>query len=335
MSRRFRRLARAFPGAGADTPAGIPMRGWVQILKRAWAETQRDMILLLAAGVAFYGFLSLFPAMIAAVTVWGLVAEPETVAEQAEWVTQVLPPDAASLVTGQMEAIIGQPQRSMGLGLVVALALALWSASAGVTNLIQALNVAYDEEETRSFVRRKLLALGMTLGAVLFAVVAIGLIAVVPLLLEHVLPSGGVSVIVQIGRWVGLVVGLIAALAVLYRWAPDRSAPRLSWVSVGAVSGTVVWVLASAGFSLYASNFASYSKTYGALAGVAVLMLWLWITALIVLVGAEINAEAEQQTIRDSTTGPPEPLGERGAVKADTRPDEEPVDAGPGAGVAR
>jgi membrane protein len=324
MSKPASTLEREYPGATADKPQQIPAKGWFQITKRAWAEAKLDQVPLLAAGVAFYSFLSLFPAMIAAVTVYGLVADPETVARQTEAISKALPKDAASLITKQMEAIASQPQQSLGLGLIIALALALWSASGGVGNIVTAVNLAYDEEETRGFVKRKALALAFTLGAILFVVVAVTLIAVTPVLLDAFIPDGALHMLLNAARWVGLVIAVAIALGVLYRYAPDRDSPKFKWVSVGAAVATVIWIVASLGFSLYVDNFGSYSKTYGALAGVAILMLWLWITAFIVLLGAEINAEAEQQTVKDTTVGPPAPLGERGAVKADNLPDEVP-----------
>ena len=308
------------PGSRAEAPTHIPKRGWFQVTKRAWAESKADQVPLLAAGVAFFSFLSLFPAMIAAVMVYGLVADPKTVADQAKQLSDALPKDAASLITGQMEAITKTPQQSLGLGLIIALVLALWSASGGVGNVMSAVNIAYDEEETRGFVKRKALAILFTLGAILFAVVAIVLIAVLPVLLDEFIPNGVVRVLIEVGRWVGLLVAVMVALAVLYRYAPDRDAPQLKWASVGAVVSTVIWLIASLGFSLYVDNFGSYGKTYGALAGVVVLLLWLWISMFVVLLGAEINAEAEQQTGVDTTVGEPRPRGSRNAVKADTLP---------------
>ncbi len=316
-------LERDYPGANAQKPREVPKRGWLQITKRAWAESKLDQVPLLAAGVAFFSFLSLFPAMIAAVTVYGLVATPETVARQTEAITEALPAAAADIITGQMDAITSQPQQSLGLGLVIALVLALWSASGGVGNMVTAVNLAYDEEESRGFVKRKLLSLAFTLGAILFIAVAVALIAVLPPVLDAFIPSGAVHWLITIGRYVLLLVAVAVALAVLYRFAPDRDNPRMSWVSVGATVATVIWVVASIGFSLYVDNFGSYSKTYGALAGVAVLMLWLWITAFIVLLGAEINAESEQQTTADTTSGDPQPMGRRDAVKADHQPYEQ------------
>lgn len=316
-------LERDYPGATADRPKEIPKQGWLQITKRAWGEAKLDQVPLLAAGVAFYSFLSLFPAMIAAVTVYGLVADRETVARQTQAISDALPSAAAEIITDQMEAIASQPQQSLGLGLIIALALALWSASGGVGNMVTAINVAYDEDETRGFVKRKLLSLTFTFGAILFIAVAVGLIAVLPPILDAVLPSGALYWLITIGRYLLLLVAVAIALAVLYRFAPDRDNPKMSWVSVGASVATVIWVVASIGFSVYVDNFGSYGETYGALAGVAVLMLWLWITAFIVLLGAEINSESEQQTVSDTTTGEPEPMGRRGAVKADNMPHEQ------------
>jgi membrane protein len=242
---------------------------------------------------------------------------------QADKLTSAMPSDAASLVTRQMRSIAESPHQSLGLGLVIALALALWSAAGGVGNIVTAINIAYDEEERRGFVRRKLLSLGLTLGAIVFVVLAIGFIGVAPVVLDSLVGGGPARWGFEAIRWVGLLAGICLALAVLYRYAPDRDEPQFRWVSVGAATASVIWLLASLGFSLYVDNFSSYSKTYGALAGVVVLLLWLWITNLIVLLGAVMNAEAEQQTARDTTRGPEEPLGERGAVKADSLPGDE------------
>jgi membrane protein len=316
-----RSLTRRFPGAEAHKPTAIPREGWRQVAKRVWDEVQLDQIPLLAAGVAFWTFISLFPAMIAAVAVYGLVADPSTVTRQAEVVTDALPREAASLIVEQMRTISSRSEDALNLSLVISVLLALWTSSAATSNVMSAINTAYDEEETRSYFRRKGIALLLSLGAVAFVVISVGLIAVAPVLLETFVPEGATRALLQVGRWIGLVLAVMAGTAVLYKVAPDRDDPRLAWVSVGSVVATVLWLLASLAFSLYVDNFGRYSRTYGALAGVAVLMLWLWITALLILVGAEINAEAEQQTIRDTTVGEPRPMGERNAVKADAWPD--------------
>ena len=317
-----RLVSERFPGALAHHPAGIPRAGWRQVAERSWREIQVDQVPLLAAGVAFWAFISLFPAMAAATAVYGLVADPATITQQAQAVTDALPASAAAPIVDQMETISARSSNSLSLSLVISVLLALWTSSAAISNVMVAVNAAYDEQETRSFLRRKAIALLLSVGAVTFIVTSVGLIAVAPTLLDTFVPEGATRALLQVARWVGLVLAAGSAVALLYKIAPDRAQPRLAWVSVGSVLATVVWLLASLGFSLYVENLGRYSHTYGALAGVAVLMLWLWITALIILVGAEVNAEAEQQTIRDTTVGEPRPMGQRNAVKADTWPGE-------------
>jgi membrane protein len=316
------------PGLHAEKPTQIPWRGWKQISKRAWAEHKADNMPIIAGGVAFFGFLSIFPALIALVSLYGLVASPETVARQVEELSAQLPDSAAQLIGEQLEAIVANSSRALSIGLVVSILAALWSASGGVSNLVTAVNIAYDEVEARNFVKLKLLSLALTIGAVVFVLVTFGLVAVVPAVIEA-LPLGVVgTVLAQIARWVLLLAVFAGSLAVLYRLAPDRDAPRLSWVSLGAVVVTVIWAAVSLVFALYVNNFGSYDKTYGAIAGVIVLMLWLYLTCYLVLLGAEINSEAEHQTAHDTTTGEPKPMGARDAKMADTLPENpEPTEA--------
>jgi membrane protein len=308
------------PGIHADKPTAIPWRGWRQILTRAWAEHKADNMPIIAGGVAFFAFLSIFPALIALVSLYGLVATPETVAQQIEDLSAQLPESAAQLIGEQLTAIVNNSGSALSVSLVVSILAALWSASGGVGNLITAVNIAYDEVETRNVVKLKLLSLALTLGAIVFVLVAFALLAVVPAVLEA-LPLGVVgTILAQVARWVLLLAMFAGSLAVLYRVAPDRDAPRFRWVSLGAVIVTVIWALVSVGFALYVNNFGSYDKTYGAIAGVIVLMLWLYLTCYLVLLGAEINAEAEHQTAHDTTTGAPQPMGTRDAKMADTLP---------------
>jgi len=312
------------PGLEAERPTEIPAKGWRQVLVRGWKEAQSDQVPLLAGGVAFFGFMALFPAMIATVLLYGLLVDPATVADQMTALGDALPAQARELLTEQLQSLTSTSSSTLGIGVVVSVALALWSASGGIGNLMTAINAAYDEEEDRGFIKRKALALALTLAAILFLIVVIGLVAVAPAVLDALVGSGPIRWLFEAVRWALLFVLIVAGLAVLYRASPDRDAPKMRWVSVGAVIATAAWVLACLGFSLYVDNFSSYGKTYGALAGVVVLMLWLWISAYAVLLGAEINAESEQQTIRDTTTGPRRPLGQRGAVKADSIPEGEP-----------
>jgi membrane protein len=272
---------------------------------------------MLAGGVAYFAFLAIFPALIAAITLYGLIADPAEVADQVRSLAGMLPQETQPLIVNQLNALVSTSGGALGVGLVVSLLAALWSASSATGNLIQAVNLAYDEEETRGFLKLRGIALLLTLGAIVFVLVTLTLVAVVPPLLDA-LPIGTAGrVVAQVVRWVLLLAMVITALAVVYRVAPDRDAPRFGWVSVGALVAAVLWLIGSALFSVYVNYFGSYNKTYGALAGVVVLMLWLYLTSYIVLLGAEINAEAERQTRRDTTTGEPRPLGERQAVAAD------------------
>lgn len=308
------------PGITAATPAQIPWAGWKQIVKRAWAENNADNMPIIAGGVAFFGFLAVFPALIALISIYGLVASPEDAARQVEEVTAGLPEAAQDLIGDQVTAVTENAGGALTLSLVISIAAALWSASGGVNNLVKAVNIAYDEVETRNFVKLRALSLALTLGAIVFVVLTIGLVAVLPVVLDA-LPLGGFgTVLAEIARWAALLAVVAGSLAVLYRVAPDRDAPRFRWVSLGSLVVTLVWALVSLGFTVYVNNFGSYNKTYGAIAGVIVLMLWLYLTCYLILLGAEINAEAEHQTAQDTTDGEPVPMGARNAVKADTLP---------------
>jgi membrane protein len=313
--------AAELPGIHAEKPTEIPWRGWKQILKRAWAENKADNMPIIGGGVAFFGFLAIFPALIALVSLYGLVASPESVAQQVEDLSAQLPDAAAELIETQLTEIVSNSGGALTVSLIVSILAALWAASGGMGNLITAVNIAYDEVETRNVVKLKALSLLLTLGGIVFVLVTFGLVAVVPAVLEA-LPLGVVgTILAQVARWVLLLGVFAGSLAVLYRVAPDRDAPRFRWVSLGSVIVTVVWALVSVGFAVYVNNFGSYDKTYGAIAGVIVLMLWLYLTCYLVLLGAEINAEAEHQTARDTTQGEPEPMGTRDAEMADTLPE--------------
>ena len=311
------------PGGKAGRPTEIPARGWLQVAKRGWKEAKADQVPLLAAGVAFYAFLSIFPALIALVSIYGLFADPATIANQLNSMTAALPDEARQIITDQVTAQASR-RTALSVGLIISVAIALWSASAGINNLLTAINVAYDEEEKRGFVKKRLMSLGLTLAAIVFMVIVIGLVAVLPPLLQAVFGTGALSWILQIIGWLIMVALVAVALAILYRLGPDRDAPRMNWVSVGALVATFIWLVASIGFSVYTATFGNYAKTYGVFAGIVVLLFWLWISMYAVLLGAEINAESEQQTIEDTTKGEEQPLGERGAIKADSVPSGDP-----------
>ena len=306
------------PGEQAETPVGIPPRGWWQVIKRAFRESSADNVPMLAGGVAFFAFLAVFPALIAALTLYGLLANPAKVADQVQNIAKALPRSAQPLLTEQLTSVTQSSGGALTAGLAISLLAALWSASSGTGNLITAVNLAYDEKESRGFVKLRATALGLTLGGIVFVLLTLTLVAVVPVALDN-LGLGVVGrVVAQVVRWVLLVGVVVVGLAVVYRVAPDRASPRFRWVSAGALVATVLWIIGSVAFSLYVNFFGNYNQTYGALAGVIVLMLWLFLTTYIVLLGAEINAESERQTVRDTTHGEPQPMGRRRAEAADS-----------------
>lgn len=310
------------PGEEAEKPQEIPAKGWLQVAKRGWAEAKADNVPLMAAGMAYYAFLAIFPAIIAAVLLYGFFADPATISAQIDSLGSAIPKNISDIIKSQISAAAGNGK--VGFSAVIAILLALFSASGGMGNLMTAVNIAYDEEETRGFVKKRLIALALTVGAIVFFLIVISLVAVLPAVLGFLGTSGIVTFLIQAARWLLIVVVITIALAVLYRVAPDRDAPKLRWVSVGAGIATLLWIVASIGFSLYVSllGSSSYAKTYGTLGGIVILLLWLFITAYAILLGAEINAESEQQTIKDTTKGAPMPIGERDAVKADSVPVE-------------
>jgi membrane protein len=265
----------------------------------AWRQASARQAPLLAAGVAFYLFTSLFPALIAAVSIYGLVADPATVADQTERISAALPADAASLVNGQLEQLTSAPSGSLGLGATIAIVLAVYAASGGVGNLVTAINQLYGLQDSRSFVARKAVALGLTVAAVVFGLVAISLVAVVPVVLDVVDAVPGMRLLANVLRWVVLAGGLVVAIGVLYRVAPDRPSAH-GIVTRGVVIAAAVWLLVSVGFSLYVDLFGNYSKTYGALAGVVVLLLWLWIGMYAILLGACVEAAREHIVTRET-----------------------------------
>ena len=302
-------------GRQAETPQEIPPRGWLDIAKRTAKEVKQDQVPLLAAGVAFYTLLSLFPLVIAAVSIYGLVADPNTVRGQIENLTKLLSPQTADLVGKQLVEVTSGANGALGFATVFGILTALWSASSGMKALITGVNLAYDETETRKFFKLRGLALLITLGAMVLMGLALATIVGYPPIADN-LPTV-LRWLVAIVRFAILGGLLVVALAVVYRYAPNRDEPRWSWVSWGSVAATVLWVLATIGFALYANFFGNYNKTYGALAGVIILMFWLWLSALVVLVGAELNTEMELQTAKDTTRGPEQPMGERGGHAAD------------------
>jgi membrane protein len=306
------------PGGRAVAPTQIPPTGWWQVTRRAFSESTSDNVGILAGGVAFFAFLAIPPALIAGLTLYGLVADPQTVAGQMQALAGSLPREAQPLIADQLNSLVSGGNGALSIGLVVSVLAAVWSASTGTSNLMAAVNLAYDQQESRGFLKLRATALALTLGAIVFVLLTLFLVAVVPPLLQALQLGIVGTILAQVLRWALLVGLVVCALAIVYRLAPDRNAPKFVWTSPGAVIATILWVLGSVGFSLYVNNFGSYNKTYGTLAGVIVFLLWLYLTSYIILLGAEINAESEKQTAADTTVGEPMPMGQRQAVAADT-----------------
>jgi membrane protein len=298
------------------------LRDWWPILLRVADNITRHNIFLIAAGIAFYALLALFPAIAALVAIYGLIADPLDIAQQLETAQRFLPSDAYALIASQVEELTAAGSQKLGLASIVATLLALWSARAGVNAMVTGLNVAYSERDNRSISRSILLTLGLTALLIVVVICAVLTIVIVPALLQMLELDRGAAWIASVARWPVVLVAVIVGLGVLYRYGPDRHEARVRWISWGSVIATALWMIGSLIFSWYVSNVANYNATYGSLGTIVGLLMWFFVGAFIVLLGAELNAEMERQTWRDTTVGRERPLGERGAFVADHKPGE-------------
>ena len=304
-------------GREAEAPTQIPRPGWKDIALRTAKEVGADDIATVARSIAFSGMLALFPALAAFVSVYGLFADVETAREHLAGLTGVIPAASMTLIGDQMVRLARASEANLSLAFVFGLLLSIWSANAGVKALFKGLNVAYEEKETRGFIRLNLVSLAFTLGTVLIVALAMAALVALPVALQFLRVDAAVIGLSQL-RWPALLVVVSLFLSLVYRYGPSRAAPRWRWVTPGGVVAAALWMGGSALFSWYLTRFADYDATYGSLGAVFGFMTWLWLSSTIVLVGAELNAEIEHQTARDSTTGPEQPLGTRGARMADT-----------------
>jgi membrane protein len=314
----YQRSAEPGRGREATRPWQIPWRGWNDILWRTYQGVNDNRLLAVAAGVAFYSLLALFPATAAFVSLYGLFADSTAVNNQLSMASGILPGGALDIIRDQVNRVVANNSAKLGFGFIVGLMAALWSANAGMKAMIDALNVVYDEKEKRNIVKLNLMSLAFTLAGIASLVLALAAVVAAPLVLNYIGLSRLTDSVFRLARWPILLGLSIAGLALIYRYAPSRREPRWQWISVGSIFAAALWLLASVLFSWYVSSFGNFNATYGSLGAAIGMMTWMWISAVIILLGAQINAEIEHQTAKDSTVGGDKPLGARGAVMADT-----------------
>jgi membrane protein len=308
------------PGRGRDAtaPWQIPWRGWKDIFWRVYQEIGDDRLLAVAAGVVFYGLLALFPAVTAFVSLYGLFAKGSTLNEHLALMAGLMPAGAFDIVREQVDRIVQKGDVKLGFTFLFGLGLALWSANAGMKAIMDALNVVYDETEKRSFIKLNLVSLCFTLGAIAALLFAIGAVVIFPVAMSFIGLGTWGETLIRVLRWPSLFVIVILGLALLYRFGPSRREAKWQWLTVGSLFAAAAWLAGSALFSWYLANFADYDATYGSLGAAIGLMMWMWLSSTVILVGAELNSEVEHQTACDSTVGAEKPLGARGAAMADT-----------------
>ncbi|MDR6757008.1 membrane protein [Mycoplana sp. BE70] len=303
-------------GRRARAPKEIPPPGLRDVFWRLVGEVADDRVTLIAAGVTFYLLLALFPALAALVSLYGLLADPVAIQDHIREMASVLPQGAFEVFSNQLQSLVERRDTTLGIAFFVGLGVALWSTHNGTLAVFDAMNVAYDEDEKRGLLRLNLIALVFTIGAMLAAVIVIGAIALMPAIVSR-LSSSLQETLALVVRWPFLLAMMFAASTAVYRFGPSRQPARFRWITWGAALSTVAWFLMTLAFSWYVSNFANYNATYGTLGGLVGFLVWTWLSVAILIVGAELNAELEHQTARDSTTGAPLPMGARGASMAD------------------
>ncbi|QPF82708.1 YihY/virulence factor BrkB family protein [Bradyrhizobium genosp. L] len=284
-------------GRWSRHPLQIPAAGWKDILVRTYQQINEDRLIATAAGIVFYGLLAIFPAITALVSSYGLFADPSTIAANLQSLALMLPDGSFAIVQDQVARVLAKGASTLGLSFAVGLLMAIWSANAGMKAIIDALNVVYEEKEKRGFIKLNLISLAFTVAALGAILVMVGAVVVVPLLLQQIGLEARAALIVQFGRWPVLAFLLLTALALLYRYGPSRTRPRWQWLSIGAIAAAILWLAGSSLLSWYLSNFGDYNATYGSLGAAIGLMTWMWMSAIIVLCGAELNSEIERQTV--------------------------------------
>jgi membrane protein len=305
-------------GRFAGRPSEIPAPGWQDILLRVYDGLSDDRILANAAGVTFYALLAIFPGIAALVSIYGLFADPTTIASRLDAIAGFAPGGAIEVIRDQLTRLTAQGSTKLGISFVVSLLISLWSANSGIKALFDALNVVYGEKEKRSFIRLNAVTLSFTVATIAFLLIALAGVVALPVIVNYFPLPKVTSLLLKIAPWPILLVLVALALNLFYRYGPSCTEPRWQWITWGSAFAAITWLAASALFSWYAANFGNFNKTYGSLGAIIGFMTWMWLSIIVVLVGAKLNAEIEHQTARQRTTGRPNPLGQRGAKMADT-----------------
>ena len=305
-------------GRDAASPSDIPAKGWKDILWRVYGNVSDHRILALAAGMTYYSILAIFPALAALVAIYGLFTDPASIAKHLDEASGYIPGGAADVAREQLTRVASKGGSTLGFTFAIGLIISLWSANAAMKALFDTLNIVYDEKEKRGFLKLNAMSLGFTLAGIAFILSALAAVVVIPIILEYLGLSNAADLLIRIARWPAMFLALAIGLSFIYRFGPSREAPRWRWITWGSAAATIMWIVTSALFSFYAANFGTFNETYGSLGAAIGFMTWLWISAIAILLGAELNAEMEHQTKRDTTTGGPKPLGTRGAKMADT-----------------
>ena len=305
-------------GRDAESPSAIPAKGWKDVFWRVWKSLTQDHVMLIAGGVTFYLLLALFPALVAFMSIYGIFLDPATAVDHAQSLRGLVPPAAVDMIAEQLARLTTKQSDTLTVGLILSLIIAFWSANGGVKAMIEGLNYAYNEREKRSFVRLNTVAFAFTLGAMALMVLLFVALAVIPAMLAvlNLGPTG--DLVIRFLRWPLLVLTLGFSLTVLYRHGPSRRSPEWRWVTWGSAFATISWLLMSIAFTTYLDRVANFNATYGALAAPIGFLFWVWLSIIVIILGAEINGEMEHQTAVDTTVGPDKPMGKRGAVMADT-----------------
>lgn len=306
-----------FEQCTSDSPFKFSWRDWWAAAQRTWVSSHKDNVSVVAAGVAFFSLIAVFPLISAAISIFSYFADPGDVDDITQTVKALMPGQAFDVIQNQIVTVLDAPNQALGLGIFISLSVAVFSAGAGIRAMMRAMNIAYEETEKRNFFLFYAYAILMTLGSFIFIWLSLLVIVGVPAALNFINLTDTAEMVARYLPWVVLVMVFGFSVGVMYRFGPSRRPARKRWIFPGIFFATMAWLFISYGFSKFVAEFGNYNATYGSLSAVVILLVWLWLTANVIIIGAELNSELERQTIVDTTRGPLRALGQRGATMAD------------------